>query len=278
MSTVQAVYSVLQQAGYRPLIGEGPEGAVVFRYFGQRAVFTSREVGLVTIAELECTIPRPAPTAEAAQEFMQTHPLSRLSGRGGVMLLTLESLLPGSEPGPHVLSLLQLLDTYAADAAFGVGGHQAAEAELVPAVAAPEPVEALAAVTPLDVQPAPEPLQERQPAPEAPVPADTAPAAELPAEWQATRRLMHERFHPLVEALAELGAPVPDEVQMDMMQGQQVRGTAIMMWGTPPGAVVVCEQGQVIPDGYRGGTWSKYQTAQQIAAETLAHLQSVRRA
>lgn len=100
--------------------------------------------------------------------------------------------------------------------------------------------------------------------------------SEAPAGWEEVWSLLSPRFHPLAAALARQGVPVPAEVQMDMLQGHQVRGTAIMLWGTPPEAVVVCEQGQPMPAGYQGATWYQHQTAEQVAAETLAYLKLAR--
>ena len=107
---------------------------------------------------------------------------------------------------------------------------------------------------------------------------DAPPAAAGPPGWDATLAILNERFHPLARAMHALQLPVPDEVHMDMLQGRQVRGTAIMMWGSPPDAVVVCEPGQVLPRGYQGNTWLRHQTTDQVALETQAFLRAVGKA
>lgn len=289
MSTIQSVYAALQQEGYRPLIGE--EG-IHFKYYGQQATFKCRTVGPVTVAELDCLLPRPAPAAAQAQAFGAEHPLSRLSGRGGQALLTLETMLTSGQISVQLAQLLQLLDQYTADVVFGTAQAQVSLPETLSNRPSEPPLphkadeaapETAPALTPPETQSANTPQvaasQEFSSSfgPQGELSAQSvAHPAELSPPWQATLRLMHERFHPLARALAALGAPVPDEVQMDMMQGHQVKGTAIMMWGSPPSAVVVCEQGQMIPSGYQGGTWFKHQTPEQIAQETLAHLRAAR--
>ncbi|MFC3860727.1 hypothetical protein ACFOPQ_08120 [Deinococcus antarcticus] len=279
MSTIQDVYSTLQQEGYKPLIGE--EGLLTFKYYGQRATFRSRNMGPVTVAELDCPLPRPAPSAEQAQQFALTHPLARLSGQDGQALLTLETMLTTRESSVQLLSLLQLLDQYAADVVFNSGPVTSA-APLQPS-REEEVLQHVAAVHPDQSREQPEMKVGDAAAKVAGDGSDAPPAVPstagdpvLPPAWAQAQGLMHERFHPLAHALARLGAPAPDEVQMDMMQGQQVKGTAIMMWGKPPGAVVVCEPGQPIPSGYQGSMWLKHLTPEQIAQETLAHLKVAR--
>ncbi len=107
---------------------------------------------------------------------------------------------------------------------------------------------------------------------------DAPAGATVTSGWDATIEILNERFHPLARAMAALELPVPDEVHMDMLQGHQVRGTAIMMWGSLPGAVVVCEPGQNPPQGYQGNIWLRHQTPQQVALETQAFLRAVGKA
>ena len=267
-----SVLAVLQEDGYRPQ--GGPGGVISFRYYGQAASTRIRPLGSAAIVELECPLPRPAPAADVAEAFAQRNPLAGVSGQGGQALLRITTMVSEGDTAAQVRTLLSLLDTYAADFVFsGEGLPEWTEPEVkeegVPS--APPAPEASPPV------PAPQPAPVPVPAP--PVTPPPAPLnSDIPAGWEGIWTLLSDRFHPLARALAALKVPVPDEVQMDMMQGRQVRGTAIMMWGSPPDAVVVCEQGQHVPEGYRGGMWLRHQTVDQVALETRAYLQSVGRA
>lgn len=283
MSIVQAAYAALQQEGYRPRIGE--DGALVFSYYGQAATFRARPVGAIILGELNCVLPRPEPDTFGLQAFQHDRPLCRLSGQAGQAMLTLETMLIEQEVGLQIRSLLRLLDQYSADYVWGTSS-QGVSAEMAVKEIAGSATEA-------PTQPDMNSSQENELVmrDDAAVPAHRGPSAaaqasalvparsdtpDIPAGWEQVWPLLNPRFHPLASALAGLGAPPPREVQMDMVQGQQVRGTAIMLWGTPPEAVVVCEQGQIIPSGYQGGTWYKHQTAEQVAQETLAYLKLAR--
>ena len=272
MSTIQAVYAALQQEGYQPRIGEG--GILTFKYYGQEGRFRAKQVGPVSIGELECRVPRPVPTPDQARAFMDAHPLSRLSGQEGQALLSLETLLGERDIAGHVRQMLALLDQYAADLVFARPATGLPEEER-PAVAE------LGKGVPVLGGPAPATLPHAEPpvSPSFTPPAEPQDAlpAQPPRDWEELWLLMSARYHPLARALAAQGVPAPDEVQMDMMQGQQVRGTAIMMWGAPPNAVVVCEPGQPVPQGYQGSTWLKHLTVEQVAQETRAHLQAAGR-
>ena len=277
MAISQSVSLALQQEGYRPQIGEN--GDMTFQYFGQSGTFRTRLVGSVILGKLECQLPRPEPEAASIQHFQESRPLCRLSGRGGQAVLSVETLLVEQEIGAQVRSLLQLLDQYSADFVWRAGEPRPLAGQHTE-VAVPPP-----SVLPVEAQPPTAPfasveeVQEPEPLEDSPtqVMACTATTVcDAPAGWEEAWSLLSARFHPLAAALARQGAPAPAEVQMDMLQGQQVRGTAIMLWGTPPEAVVVCEQGQPIPAGYQGATWYQHQTAEQVAAETLAYLKLAR--
>lgn len=299
MSVIQKIYAALQQEGYRPLIGD--DGSLIFRYFGQPGAFRSRSLGQVMLAELECNLPCPELENATKQIFLASHPLCRLSGRGGQALLTLETMLIEQEAALQLRSLLRLLDQYSADlfwnragaAVVSEAGHQTAAPTERPEPEHEQPRQEQPAYEPPKQQQSTEqfstPRGAVQPESQAtshlegrqlegtPPPVREEPVGEeMPAGWEQIWPLLNSRYHALGRALAQRGVPAPQEVQMDMLQGQQVRGSAIMMWGTPPDAVVICEQGQVIPAGYQGGTWYKHQTAEQVAEETLAHLRAAR--
>jgi hypothetical protein len=270
MSIVELVHATLKQEGYQPKIGEG--GTLSFRYFGQDASFRARPVGPVTIGELQCALPRPVPSAEQVQLFSSGHPLARLAAREGQLSLTIETMIGGPEAGGQFRALLQLLDQYAASAVFGVVGTGAQSPARLEqeGVAVPEP-------TPVTVPTPPAP----DPAPVSPADSSTGARSSaspgIPEGWDEVWALMNTRYHPLARALAALGVPAPGEVHMDMLQGHQVRGTALMMWGAPPQAVVVCEPGQMVPQGYQGSTWLRHLTVEQVAQETQAHLRAAGR-
>ncbi|WP_216328004.1 hypothetical protein [Deinococcus aestuarii] len=270
MFTTESVCAALRQEGYLPGPAEG--GALTFRYYGQDGQFRVKRVGGVSIGELECRLPRPAPTPALTQSFETAHPLSRLSGVDGQAVLTLETLLTEHDVPGQVRLMLRLLDAYAADVVFG--GWTAE-----PQVETPRSQEPLApspVVEPAQVG-APPVAAGASPEEVGPPAQTTGEPAQIPTGWEALWPLMSARYHPLARALADLQVPAPDEVQMDMMQGRQVRGTAIMMWGAPPNAVVVCEPGQPVPQGYQGSTWLKHLTVERVAQETRAHLQAAGR-
>jgi len=260
MSILDTLYAALQQEGYLPRRTDGE--MLSFKYYGQDCMLQLRPVDTqVTIAELSCSLPRPPLGTEAAQTFNLTHPLARLGERDGQAALFLASLL---DSPAQARGLLKLMERYAADVVFG-------ERQV-------EPV-AVVAVPPA-VQADPEPAELSAPAgtlaaPQVPERPPTAPLAGVPAGWQAFWPLMNERYYPLAQELVRLGVPVPTDVQVDMMQGQQVKGTAIMMWGEAPRAVVICEPGQMIPEGYLGGTWLSHFTVQQVAASIQHNLKRV---
>lgn len=309
MPILESVLAALQQEGYRPVRETEPGAAqqtAAFRYYGQPAVVRVRPLGAAAIAGLECALPRPARPAADAEVFAAQHPLARLSNQDGQARLHIESILSGTDTGGQFLALLHLLDTYAADVVFGDGQApgaavpaQAPTAEAV--IAGPASTPLANAFTPpaaLDsaapARPADVPAQQNVGRPDAATsvagtadagPQDTRtqtqdapPAAAGTPTWDATLAILNERFHPLARAMQALQLPVPDEVHMDMLQGRQVRGTAIMMWGSPPDAVVVCEPGQVLPRGYQGNTWLRHQTTGQVALETQTFLKAVGKA
>ncbi|WP_221091406.1 hypothetical protein [Deinococcus aquaedulcis] len=284
MSILQAAHATLQQEGYRP--GAPQADALTFRYYGQPARIRVRPLGPGTgLCEVECRLPRPAPAAEHIQAFSAAHPLSRLDAQGDQASLVIATMVTERDAGHQLQALLTLLDQYAADAVF-VPWAGAPEAERDAAresgQSAPEPQ-----VTPAEpagpISPPPIPAPEAVSSPEQATPASGtssgAPAGlpAAPAGWDELWGLMNPRFYPLAQALAALGVPVPDDVHVDMMQGHQVRGAAIMMWGQPPSAVVVCEPGQPVPNGYQGSTWYKHLTVERVAQETRAHLQAAGR-
>lgn len=269
MSILEAAHATLLQEGYRPGPLQGSE--LPFRYYGQDAWIRIRPLGPGTVlGELECRLPRPAPTAAQVDAFGAAHPLSRLSAHGDQARLQLESLVTVYDAPGQFQALLALLDRYAADAVFQTGS---------PGLTREEP----AVVVETEPRPAPPQVQEQVKVPVVTPPASssTGPATEqdpaAPDGWEDVWGMLSPRFHPLAQALAALRVPVPDEVHMDMMQGRQVRGTAIMMWGEAPGAVVVCEPGQLVPAGYQGSTWFKHLTVERVAEETRAHLQAAGR-
>lgn len=265
MSIVQRVHEALQQEGYRPQQAE--DGSLTFGYFGQQGRFRTHSVGEVVLAELECTLPRPEPEASAAQWFLASRPLCRLGGHEGHALLKLETMLMEHEVSMQVRLLLRLLDQYSADFVWN-------QTDMV-AESGQGRGEAVQTPTPSGMEPT---MIAQQPGEPDPVPVSVSPTglAAAPAGWEDAWGLLNARYHPLALALARLGVPAPREVQMDMVQGQQVKGTAILLWGAPPEAVVVCEQGQLIPAGYQGATWYQHQTVEQVAAETLAYLKLAR--
>lgn len=305
MSILQSVYASLQQEGYRPQLGD--DSRLWFKYYGQSATFRTRLLGTVLLAELECVLPCAVPDDASMQAFLTGHPLCRLSVREHRLVLTLETMLIERELASQLRSLMRLLDQYSADLVWNQDSGPAqrpehAEHEPQPitveqsaptAPAVDEPAQAAAShddgpgantrtssVPPLDpadtASPEGRPRQDGTSSAESrpgPAPADPD---RVPHGWEEVWPLLNSRYHALGRALYQLGAPVPHEVHMDMLQGHQVRGSAIMMWGSPPDAVVLCEQGQVIPAGYQGGTWYKHQTAEQVAEETVAYLRAAR--
>lgn len=260
----------LLQEGYRP----GPlQGQTLsFRYYGQSAQLRIQPLGPgAALGEVECLLPHPAPSSAQMLAFSATHPLSRLGAQDGRAALLLSTMLTEGDAGRQVQALLGLLDQYAADAAFGEGAAGPADppepsGSAVGAEPASTPTRAAGSVP--EGRSAPERGSESAPSDPSPAP---------PHGWQELWELMNPRFHPLAHALAALGVPAPDDVHVDMVQGHQVHGAAIMMWGLPPGAVVVCEPGQPVPGGYQGSTWYKHLTVERVAQETRAHLQAAGR-
>lgn len=282
MSLLEVAHGTLLQEGYRPGAIQGE--TLNFRYYGQRAQLRVRPLGPgAALGEVECRLPRPAPSRDQMLAFSAAHPLSRLGAQEDQAALLLSTMLTEGDAGRQVQALLALLDQYVAAAVFAPSYGAALTA---PEAAARPPVSsevetpgaALPDVTapPQDhaAQPTQEPvtpaLDDRTAAP-----ASAEPGA--PHGWQDLWDLMNPRFHPLAQALAALGVPAPDDVHVDMVQGHQVRGAALMMWGQPPGAVVVCEPGQPVPSGYQGSTWYKHLTVERVAQETRAHLQAAGR-
>ncbi|MPY67731.1 hypothetical protein F8S09_13750 [Deinococcus sp. SDU3-2] len=275
MSIVETVYATLQEEGYRPRIGE--EGVLSFRYYGQDGHFSARQLGSVAIGELECRLPRPAPLPAEAQQFGLTHPLAQLGERGGQVVLRVTTMMTDRDAAGQTRALLQLLDRYVADVVFQ--GPSPTQVDL-PADASTSAVHEPEATPPVAVSPAlpsppppvGEPALSTQETGTAP-----APAAQsgVPAGWEEFWPLMHERHQPLVRQLARLGVPPPNDMQVDMLQQGQVKGTAIMMWGTAPNAVVICEPGQLVPAGYLGGTWLRHFTVEQVAASIHHNLKKV---
>lgn len=279
MPIVSTVLAILQQEGYRP--HSGAASATTFRYYGQPAAVRVQPLGSGAIVELECTLPRPAPEPGAVSAFEQRHALARIGSVNGQAQLRVHTMLSEADAATQFQMLLHLLDTYAAAYVFSSPDLPEWVEPERPEPASPEPAQPEPTPPPAGPNEA-APAPESEPAPSAPAASASAgppPAPpEIPAGWEDVWGLLHGRFHPLARALAALKLPVPDEVQMDMMHGRQVKGTAIMMWGAPPDAVVVCEQGQTVPHGYRGGTWLRHQTVEQVAQETRAYLQAVGRA
>ena len=294
VSIIEAVYSVLKQEGYLPRIGEG--GRLHFRYFGQECALHSRTVGEQTIAELECQLPRPVPAPRAAQQFGERHPLARLGEKNGRAALYLTSLIGRQDAGSQAVLLLRLLDQYTVDLMFGEDDPILPTTVLeVTHVQPTPPVTALVETGESAAQPARPGVLELPPQRPAEATVDRPAADQLgssaatvtatvpqapasgpaPAGWQDFWELMNERYHPLALALARLGVPVPSDVQVDMLQGRQVKGTAIMLWEAEPQSVVICEPGQVVPEGYVGGTWLRHFTVDQVAASIQHNLRRV---
>jgi len=288
MSIVEMLRTVLQEQGYRP----GPVGddTVTFNYYGQPCALRLQSFGSQVIAELQCPLPRTAPTLQAAQQFSRQHPLARLGEQHGQTVLWLSSLLSERDVAPQTAIMMNLLDTYSAAVMFGA---QPAEAQTLQtelqaiqtaqqaAPTAPLPVHrgtpatgAVPLVPDSAVLAPPPPVPPSAPVePVAPTPPSSV--GTVPAGWEEFWELMNERYHPLALALARLGVPVPSDVQVDLLQGRQVKGTAIMLWESTPQSVVICEPGQMIPEGYAGGTWLKHFNVDQVAASIQHNLRQV---
>lgn len=276
MPIASTALDILQQEGYRPQ--SGPGDMLTFRYYGQAAAVRVQPLGSGAIVELECTLPRPAPAPGDAAAFEQRHALARIGSVQGQAQLRVQTMLSAADAAAQFQMLLHLLDTYAAAYVFTDlpewAGPESAEPALATSVGDVEGAPQVQVMEAPPLQPEVTPRLQAQEAPQSAAPS----SADAPVGWENVWGLLNGRFHPLARALAALQVPVPDEVQMDMMHGRQVKGTAIMMWGSPPDAVVVCEQGQTVPYGYRGGTWLRHQTVEQVAQETRAYLQAVGRA
>jgi hypothetical protein len=284
MSTVEMLRTVLQEQGYRP--GPAEDSAITFRYYGQTCSLRLQPSGTQLIAELECPLPRPAPSMQSAQQFSRQHPLARLGEQHGQTVLWLSSLLSELDVAPQTATMLDLLDTYSAAVMFGERPvePQVPAPELRAPPVAPLPVhsqepevvaELLAPALPALASPIPAPSSPVTVVPVEPAPPPVAADEQAPAGWEDFWELMNERYHPLARALARLGAPVPSDVQVDMLQGRQVKGTAIMLWESTPQSVVICEPGQVVPEGYIGGTWLRHYTVDQVAASIQHNLRRV---
>lgn len=258
MFIVNAIHAVLQQDGYQARVGDG--GTLSFRYYGQEASFLVHQIGAFSVGEVACQLPRALPAPAQLGAFLAARPLARCSEQDGRVRLSLQSLLSEQGVAEQVRQMLGLFDQYVGD--LVVGTFQAAPASATPL---PPPTASGTGMETLAFQAAPAPTR------------PPSEATALPAGWADFMSLMHENYRPLARALAALNVPAPDEVQMDMLQGQQVKGTAVMMWGAPPNAVVVCEPGQPVPPGYQGSTWLKHLTVEQVAQETRAHLQAAGR-
>jgi hypothetical protein len=261
VSFIDVVYATLQQDGYQPQIGE--HGLLHFRYYGQQGTLGARSVGQHLLAELSCTLPIHAPDQVASLKFAADHPLASLSTEGERTLIRLTSLLSEQGVAGQTRALLALLEEYAADAVW-TSWKTAPGAPLMteptrndqPVLSTPSSVPAMPAAPP--VQSAEVAAPEATPAPSVPpVPAASPlpPALDAgPDGWGDFWRIMNARFRPLAWALANQGVRPPDDMHADMLQGQIVRGTAVLIWGAAPRAVVVCEAGQRVPDGYHGVT------------------------